>query len=131
MIVAVVDDLLFSSKIRGAAQVAGQPIHFVRNADAVVGEIRERRPRLVIFDLDRASLSPMTAIAAVKAQADLAHIPLVGYVSHVHADVIDAARHAGIDQVMARSAFVAKLPQLLASAGTSAPDVAGPVADAE
>lgn len=113
MIVAVVDDLLFSSKIRGAAQLGGQTIHFVRNAAAVIGEIREKQPGLVIFDLDRASLSPSATIAAVKAEPDLAHIPLVGYVSHVHADVIEAARRAGIDQVMARSAFVAQLPLLL------------------
>ena len=117
MIVAVVDDLLFSSKIRGAAQHAGQTIHFVRNADAVVREIRDKQPSLVIFDLDRASLSPIVAIANVKAQPDLAQIPLVGFVSHVHADVIDAARRAGIDQVMARSAFVIQLPQLLKNAG--------------
>jgi DNA-binding NarL/FixJ family response regulator len=117
MIVAVVDDLLFSSKIRGAAQHAGQTIHFVRSADAVIGELREKQPALVIFDLDRASLSPIASIASVKAQPDLAHIRLVGFVSHVHADVIEAARRAGIDQVMARSAFVATLPQLLANAG--------------
>jgi len=117
MIVAVVDDLLFSSKIRGAAQHAGQPIHFVRSAAAVVGDIREKQPSLVIFDLDRTSLAPIAGIENVKAQPDLAHIPLVGFVSHVRADVIDAARRAGIDQVMARSAFVAQLPQLLKSAG--------------
>lgn len=124
MIVAVVDDLLFSSKIRGAALQAGQTIHFVRSAEALVGELREKQPSLVIFDLDRASLSPIAGIAGVKAQPDLAHIPLVGFVSHVHADLIDAARRAGIDQVMARSAFVVKLPELLANAGR-------PVTDAE
>ena len=123
MIVAVVDDLLFSSKIRGAAEHAGRTIHFVRNPEAIVGEIREKRPAFVIFDLDRASLLPIAAIARVKADPDLAHIPLVGFVSHVHADIIDAARKAGIDQVMARSAFVAQLPQLLKSAG---PPVAHP-----
>ena len=117
MIIAVVDDLLFSSKIRGAAQHGGQTIHFVRNSEALIGELREKQPSLVIFDLDRASLSPIATIANVKAQPDLAQIQLVGFVSHVHADVIEAARRAGIDQVMARSAFVVQLPQLLKNAG--------------
>jgi hypothetical protein len=36
-------------------------------------------------------------------------------VSHVRGDLIDAARAAGIDQVLARSAFVTKLPDLIAS----------------
>jgi len=35
-------------------------------------------------------------------------------VSHVHGDVIASARAAGIDQVLARSAFVERLGALLA-----------------
>lgn len=39
--------------------------------------------------------------------------PVVGFVSHVDADTIAAAREAGITQVLARSRFVEVLPQLL------------------
>jgi DNA-binding NarL/FixJ family response regulator len=72
---------------------------------------------LVIFDLDREALDPLSAVREIKAQPDLAHVFTVGFVSHVHTDTIEAARHAGIDLVLARSAFVGRLPQLLASAG--------------
>ncbi|HKV99672.1 MAG TPA: hypothetical protein VJN96_07605 [Vicinamibacterales bacterium] len=116
MIVAVVDDLLFSSKIRSVADQASCPIAFVRRADAAVTEIREKRPQLVIVDLDRASLDPVGAIRALKAHPDLRETRVVGFVSHVHADKIAAAREAGIDVVLARSAFVAALPKLVAEA---------------
>jgi hypothetical protein len=43
-------------------------------------------------------------------------IRTVGYASHVQTEVIDAARQAGVDEVMARSAFTARLPEILASA---------------
>ena len=122
MIVAVVDDLLFSSKIRSVAEQAACPISFVRKADAVVSEVKEKRPRLVILDLDRATLDPVGAVRALKNHAELRDMKIVGFVSHVHADRIAAAREAGIDLVLARSAFVAQLPRLVAGATGAAQD---------
>jgi len=43
----------------------------------------------------------------------LASIPTVGFVSHVQTDLIDAARQAGVGEVMARSAFTARLAEIL------------------
>jgi hypothetical protein len=37
----------------------------------------------------------------------------VGFVSHVRADLIDAARSAGVGEVLARSAFTARLAEIL------------------
>ena len=116
------DDLLFSSKIRAAAEQAACPISFVRKADAVVAEVREKRPRLIIVDLDRASLDPVGAVRALKGDPELRDTRVVGFVSHVHADKIAAAREVGIDVVLARSAFVAALPRLVAGAITGGQD---------
>jgi len=116
MIVAVVDDLLFSSKIRSVADQAACPIAFVRRADAVLPEVRDKRPALVIVDLDRASLDPIGAVRALKTDPELRETRVVGFVSHVHADTIASAREAGIDVVLARSAFVTSLPKLVAEA---------------
>jgi CheY-like chemotaxis protein len=114
MVLAVVDDLLFSSKIRAVAERIGAPVRFVRTREAVPGEVLAAKPRLVIFDLDRAPLDPIGAIGALKADPATRGVRLIGFVSHVHADLIAAARAAGVDAVLARSAFVAALPELLA-----------------
>jgi DNA-binding NarL/FixJ family response regulator len=113
MVLVAVDDLLFSSKIRAAAGASGGTVAFVRSRAALVPEIRARRPALVIFDLDAAPLDPIGAIEEIRRTPDLTSVRLVGFVSHVHADRIAAARAAGIDTVMARSAFVAALPRLV------------------
>ena len=115
MVLAVVDDLLFSSKIRAVASSTGRPVAFVRDRAAIVASIRERQPSLVIFDLDRASLDPIGAIAEIRSQTDLAGVRLVGFASHVHADLFAAARAAGIDLALARSGFVTALPELMAT----------------
>jgi PleD family two-component response regulator len=114
MIIAVLDDLFFSIKIKTAAKTLGADLYFERTPDQVLDTIRSKSPRLVIFDLDSAKLRPMNAIAAMKADSALRSIPTLGFVSHVHDDVIASARAAGIDQVLARSAFVDRLGSILA-----------------
>ena len=116
MILCVVDDLLFSVKISTAAKALGVETSFERAADMVLPRIREQRPSLVIFDLNSAKLRPMEAIAALKADAELRAIPTLGYVSHVQTETINAARQAGIGQVLARSAFAERLGEILTSA---------------
>jgi len=116
MMLAAVDDLLFSSKIRGAAKHAGVEIRFVRTPGAVLGEIQHHRPSLVILDLDATRLQPVAVLEALRAVAAGARPRTVGFVSHVHAEAIEAARAAGADLVLARSAFVASLPEIVAGA---------------
>jgi hypothetical protein len=49
----------------------------------------------------------------MKADPALAPVPTVGYASHVQTDVINAARQAGVGEVMARSAFTQHLAEIL------------------
>ena len=82
----------------------------------VLPRVREKQPSLVIFDLNSSRLAPMEVIAAMKADPALqAVIRTLGYVSHVQTDVIAAARAAGIDEVLARSAFSERLGQILSA----------------
>lgn len=115
MVLAVVDDLLFSSKIRAVADRTGRPTIFVRTRSGVLPGIRLNGPDLVIIDLDRATLEPMDVIRDIKSQPDLGHVKVIGFFSHVNADVMADAKDAGIDLVLARSAFVTRLPELLAA----------------
>ena len=84
MIVAAVDDLLFSS--------------------------------LVLIALDAERIQPLEALARLRGDAGTAGVRTLGFVSHVHASLIQAAREAGIGEVVARSTFVAALPDLVAGA---------------
>jgi len=114
MILAVVDDLLFSSKIRTTARQLGLEVAFVRQTGAAVESARRERPRLIVVDLNCARFDAIGLVSSLKQDEELRTIPVVGFVSHVHGDVIDRARAAGIDEVMARSAFSSRLPEILA-----------------
>jgi len=116
MIVCAIDDLLFSIKIKEAAKQLGVELYFERSADRIVDTVRDKQPSLVIFDLNSAKLSPMESIRAIKADASLRRVKTLGYVSHVDSATIAAARDAGVDDVLARSAFAMRLGDILTSA---------------
>lgn len=116
MILCAIDDLIFSIKISTAAKSLGVDIYFERTPDMVVARVREKQPSLVIFDLNSKRMNPMVAIAELKADPHLTSVRTLGYVSHVDSDAIAAARNAGIDQVLARSAFSDRLGEILTSA---------------
>ena len=113
MIVCAVDDLIFSIKISTAAKHLGAEVFFERNPAMVLSRIREKRPSLVIFDLNSAKMQPLQLIAELAADAELRDVRTLGFVSHVDSDTIAAARAAGVGQVMARSAFSEKLAEIL------------------
>ena len=121
MVLCIVDDLIFSVKISTAAKALAAPVFFERSPEMVLPRIREKRPSLVIFDLNSAKLRPLEVIAQMKADPGLRDIRTLGYVSHVQTDVIDAARGAGIDEILARSAFSERLGQILSAPRTTRP----------
>jgi PleD family two-component response regulator len=113
MILAALDDLMFTSRIRAAAQGVGADVRFARTPAEALSMARQEKPALVLLDLNGTRAEPMAILAQFKSDPALAPVRVVGFVSHVQTDRIAAARAAGIDEVMARSAFVARLPDLL------------------
>jgi len=111
-ILTVVEDLLFLSKIQQTAQLIGV---IAKPADPTQGleKISEEAPRAIILDLNHRSLPVLDVIRTLKAHPGTKTIPIVGFASHVQSDLIAAAREAGCDLVLARSAFTQKLPKLL------------------
>lgn len=121
MILAAVDDLLFSSKIRATAKQAGVEIAFARTPADILEQARVTGPSLVIFDLNSGKTDPIATIAAMKRDPALAGIRTIGFVSHVDTAVIDAARKAGADEILARSTFAANLAGILLADRTARP----------
>ena len=103
---------MFTVKIQDAAKRAGVEAVFVTSQEDAIARTREN-PSLVILDLNYAAAAPLDLIRKLKQEEASAKIPLLGFVSHVEADLIQAARNNGCDKVMARSAFSQNLPAIL------------------
>jgi DNA-binding NarL/FixJ family response regulator len=121
MILVAVDDFLFRSKIRTTGKQAGVELAFPATADDVLEQARTAKPSLVIFDLNSAKMNPIDTIARLKQDPELRAMKTLGFVSHVDTSRIQAARSAGADEILARSAFAAQLADILLAHGTPTP----------
>jgi len=115
VIIAVVDDMFFASKIRAVAEAVGVEISFVRNQEALVQKAREAQPQLIIVDLHNQKVDAVTLAKDLKSDEELRSIPLLGFFSHVQTELQRNALAAGFDQVIARSVFARDLPEILAA----------------
>lgn len=111
----LVRDLLFRSRIDGAAEAAGVEVGYTSSLATVVQRCAELKPTVVIVDLSEPGFPPKETLDAITAGAPGARV--VGFASHVSAKSMAAAREAGFDLVLSRSQFVTQLPQLLSAPG--------------
>jgi len=113
-VLVAVDDLFFSSKISETAKHLSIPLVFARSQDEVIARALTEKPVLLIVDLNSTRCQPVETILQIKEDADLRHIPVVGFLSHVQADLKVKATMAGCDRVLPRSVFTIHLPEILA-----------------
>lgn len=114
--IALVADLLFASRVRGAADAVGARVRTVRSAAELLEAAGTDAPRLIILDLDARGVDVPALVAQLKSDPALAGIHVVVFGAHVEGAALRAAREAGADRVLARSAFVRELPELLREA---------------
>ena len=110
-VLAAVSDLFFSVKLTEAAKRAGLALEFVKEPKELLEKAAaEQKPSLIIFDLNFEALQPLKLIGKLKGKAETKGISLIGYLSHVQAELKQQAQLAGCDMVLARSAFSQNLP---------------------
>jgi CheY-like chemotaxis protein len=120
-VLALVDDLMFLSRIREAGSGAGVEVRSIRRPDQLAEGLRGGA-RLVLVDADSDRLPWAEALASVKAQGLQDSAPVVAFFSHVNEERGDQARAAGC-RVLPRGAFVSELPGLLATAADPTPSM--------
>ena len=102
------DDMIFSSRITGTAQALGLKVNAVKSAKNLMAQAKERTPTCVIVDLSHPDLNLRELIGELRDVCS--PMPrLVAYGSHVDAATLRAAREAGCNIVLPRSAFVEQL----------------------
>ena len=124
-VLAAVEDLLFKSKISGTADSLGVEVKFPRSPRKLLETLQETPPELLILDLNSDRFEPLKVLRTVRDDEALADVQTLGFLSHVQKDLAVAAKEAGCDRIMARSAFTKNLPQILSGGDTDPVDEAG------
>jgi CheY-like chemotaxis protein len=114
VILALIPDLWFLSRVQAAAAERGARVVSVRRAERLAAAATATPPALVIVDMGTGTRGQdwAAAIGAVKALPGAA--PVVAFGPHVDAAAQAAARAAGADRVLSNSRLTETLPDLLA-----------------
>jgi CheY-like chemotaxis protein len=113
IVLAIVDDMFFAAKIRATAEAVGVEVSFPRSLEKLVKKAREANPALIVVDLHNTKVDPLAVGRELKSDYELHPIPLLGFFSHVHADLQRNAVAAGYDKVIPRSVFARDLGEIL------------------
>ena len=108
------DDLIFFSRIAGAARAAGLTVRQAKTPADLVALARQHTPGGVIVDLQNLGLYLPALLAELRAACP-AMPRVIAYGSHVLADALRDARQAGCDHVLPRSRFVKALETEIAN----------------
>ena len=114
-VVYLVQDMLFTSKIREAAKAVGLTVQGTREPAALV--TAAAGAKLVIVDLRLPAA--LDALSALGADAAAKAVPSIGFIDHEKVEVMDQATARGCGQVMAKGQFANTLPRLFASLTSS------------
>lgn len=115
-ILAIVDDIFFLAKIQETARQLGVTVEPL-SPDHLDAHALPGSARAILLDLNHRSGRALTVLEALKSNPASQPVPVVAFLSHVQTDLVQAARAAGCDRVMARSAFSQQLPALLRELG--------------
>lgn len=109
------EDLMFMVRIQEAAKRAGLETTVVKTKADLLRKAADQ-PALVIIDLNYNAGQPLEAIKELKSDQSTNSVPLLAFVSHVQVELRAAASANGCDRVLARSAFVQNLPEIMNAA---------------
>jgi DNA-binding NarL/FixJ family response regulator len=117
MVLYCCTDLIFSTKIRSTAESLDVPAKAIKldaeltpfaDADGEGDDSAQATAVMVDLELGEGALSLIE-----RTRTEVPDAQVIAFGSHVAKDVLDAAKEKGAHQVLPRSAFTEKLPELL------------------
>jgi DNA-binding response OmpR family regulator len=115
--VLVDNNLLFTAQIEAALRRLGFRVRTLPPGAAVADQVAALTPRLVLINLGSNRELALQTVRQLRAAPELAETRLIGFGSHTDTATIHAGREAGADQVVANSAVMGHLKEILQAAG--------------
>lgn len=91
-------------------------VQTVANPETLLNHAQQEKPLLVVVDLVAGNNNVLTAIAALKKDSATQHIPVVAFIEVNAAQVEKSALEAGATLVVAKTAILDQLAQIIEQA---------------
>jgi len=123
IILVVVNDVFFYTKLRDALKRHGYQLEKARTQTEVADKARALHPAAIILNLNDEKLDAFVALDALKSDDQLRAIPILAFVNHDDVDHWKRAQQLGVTKVVSRNEFSASALELvravMATQGTS------------
>lgn len=121
LVLAIADDLMVRSRIDAAAEVAGVDVSYVASYSDVQASAPDN-PRALLVGIAATRRPWAEIVRQVRAEPDTPGMYVLAFGPHKNLELRKRALEAGVDRVVANSAFMRALPSLLMTPTASAPD---------
>jgi len=105
------NDLMFSSRVSGAAQSAGVELSVVGSSAGLIELLSKGGIRLAILDLTVSGLEPASVLPEIRSTDS--EVAVVAYGPHVHEQKLAEAASAGCEQVLSKGQFNSSIVSLI------------------
>ncbi len=115
LVIALCPDLMMRSRIESGLAIAGYRLRVVGGLTRLAEALADETPACIIIDLE-AGDDAIATIARLRTDAATRGIPLAAFAGHTQEHLLDAARAAGADPVVARGQVAAGTGKVVAAA---------------
>ena len=122
LLLAIVDDLFVRSRIDAGAGLAGVEVRYVGSFDQVRAAAAERPVRAVLVGMTATRRPWPEIVRQLRADETTRGLYVLAFGPHKNLELRSRALDAGVDRVVANSAFTRLLPTLLATPTAAVPD---------
>jgi|GEM_PF-548435 len=115
LVIALCADLMMRSRIESGLAIAGYRLRVVGGPTRLAEALADETPACIIIDLE-AGDDAIATIERLRTDAATRGIPLAAFAGHTQEHLLDAARAAGADPVVARGQVAAGTGKVVAAA---------------
>ena len=101
LVIALCPDLMMRSRIESGLEIAGYRLRVVGGPTRLAEALADETPACLLIDLE-AGDDAIALIERLRSDDATRGIPLAAFAGHTREDLIDAAREAGANPVVAR-----------------------------
>ena len=122
LLLAVVDDLFVRSRIDAAAGVASVEVRYVGSLDEARAAVQDRPARALLVGMAATRRRWPDLVRQLRADPATRGLYVLAFGPHKSLELHAQALEAGVDRVVANSAFTRLLPTLLATPTADVPE---------
>lgn len=115
-IMAFLEDIFCTAKIREVARSQAKEVRFVRDLTALDRRLAGPVPEVVLVDLGVESLRPVELIRRIRERPEWAQVRVAAWSSSAQPELLEQATQAGADVVFPKARLAVMLPELLQGA---------------